>query len=155
MIPPGRGPGSGRLPQKRGSEGGSVLMLVPAAVLVLVILGAIAVDSAVVFLAQRELANRTAAAANDIAGMGLGDDDLYRRGEVALSPDRADRQIALVFDAVAPAGFDIISAVAEVNGAEVVVRAKAEVRHLFAPAIPGARRTTTVQSTSRATATGS
>ena len=46
---------------------GSVVMLVPAGVLALLVLAAIAVDGAVVFLAQREVASAAAAAANDAA----------------------------------------------------------------------------------------
>src|SRR3712207_1178709 len=45
-------------------ETGSALILMPAAVLVLVILAAIAVDAAIMFLGERELAAATAAAAN-------------------------------------------------------------------------------------------
>ncbi|MDT7548844.1 MAG: hypothetical protein QOE84_1238, partial [Actinomycetota bacterium] len=43
-------------------------MLMPAALLVLVVLGSIAVDSPRLFLAQRELPDAAAGAANDAAG---------------------------------------------------------------------------------------
>src|SRR2546430_10938029 len=62
------------------SERGSVIMLVPAAVLVLVILAAIAVDSAIVMLASRDVNNRAAAASNDIASIAI-DDDAFRSEE--------------------------------------------------------------------------
>ena len=68
--------------QARGqpTERGSVLMLVPAGGLVLVVLGAIAVDAAVAFLGQRELSNAAAAAANDAAAAALSDTHFYRGG---------------------------------------------------------------------------
>ncbi|HEX9531019.1 MAG TPA: hypothetical protein VF954_07765, partial [Acidimicrobiales bacterium] len=72
-------PGRPRAGSARLGDRGSVLLLVPAAVLVLVILGAIAVDSAVVFLGQRELANGADAAAND-AATAFSDPAFYRAG---------------------------------------------------------------------------
>ena len=133
---------------------GSVLMLVPAAVLVLLVLGAICVDSAVVFLAQRDLANRTAAAANDIAGFAVSDAAFYERaGVVALDDDRADAFVRLAFPTDRPpGGFDSWSADADAAGDRVTVVAAAEVRSIFARAIPGAADATTVRARSVATA---
>ena len=62
--PPGATAGDGV------NERGSVLLLFPAAVLIVIVLSAITVDSSIAFLAQRELANATAAAANDAASRG-------------------------------------------------------------------------------------
>jgi len=45
-----------------------VLMLMPAAVLIVLLLGAIAVDSAIVYLRQRQAYNVAFDAANDAAG---------------------------------------------------------------------------------------
>ena len=126
-------------------------MLVPAAVLVLVVLGAIAVDSAIVFLAQRNLANATAAAANDIAGRGVGAPGLSGTGAVALSPARADAYMQAVFDgAPLPAGMEWRTWDATVSGSTVEVTASAGVRHFFALAFGWAERTTVVRATSRA-----
>ena len=138
----------------RGSERGSVLMLVPAAVLVLLVLGAICVDSAIVFLAQRDLANRTAAAANDIAGFAVSDAAFYDAGgAVALDDGRADAFVRLSFDpGRLPGGFASWSADAEVAGDSVTVAAEAEVRSLFAAAVPGGPETTTVRARSVARA---
>lgn len=129
-------------------------MLVPAAVLVLFVLGAICVDSAVVFLGQRELANRTAAAANDIAGFAVSDAAFYERaGTVALDDDRADAFVRLAFPAARPpGGFASWTADADADTDRVVVAAEAEVRSIFARAIPGAPKTTTVRARSVATA---
>ena len=129
-------------------------MLVPAAVLVLLVLGAICVDSAVVFLGQRELANRTAAAANDIAGFAVSDVAFYERaGAVALDDERADAFVRLAFPAERPpGGFASWTADADADADRVVVAAEAEVRSIFARAIPGAPETTTVRARSVATA---
>ena len=78
------------------SDEGSALMLVPAGVLVLLVLGAIAIDSAVVALAQRELSDRTAAVANDVAGAGASDASFYEAGDVTLSQDAAAAYTARV-----------------------------------------------------------
>ena len=51
--------------------GAASLALVPAALLVLLVLAAIAVDSASEYLARRELAAAADAAANDAATFGL------------------------------------------------------------------------------------
>jgi hypothetical protein len=133
---------------------GSVLMLVPAAVLVLLVLGAICVDSAIVFLAQRDLANRAAAAANDIAGFAVSDASFYRAdGAVVLDEQRADAFVALSFPADrVPGGFDTWSADAEVAGDEVTVVAEARVRSVFARAMPGGADSTTVRARSVAVA---
>lgn len=61
-------------------EAGSTLLLVPSAVLVLFLLTALAVDAAAAFLAQRELADACAGAANDAAAAALDVDRLYRSG---------------------------------------------------------------------------
>ena len=133
-----------------------MLMLVPAGILVLLILGAIAVDSAVVFLAQRDLANRTAAAANDLAAAAVSDVAFYQGGgTVELRQDRATAFTELVFaPGRRPAGFASWSGSATANGRTVRVEATAEVRYVFAAAIPGAPKTTTVRARSTAVAVG-
>ena len=132
-------------------------MLVPAAVLVLLVLGAICVDSAVVFLAQRDLANRTAAAANDIAGFAVTDAAFYdRAGAVDLDDERADAFVRLAFpEDRPPGGYESWSADADAAGDVVPVGAEAEARSIFAKAIPGAPDTTTVRARSTATARSS
>jgi hypothetical protein len=129
-------------------------MLVPAAVLVLLVLGAICVDSAVVFLGQRDLANRTAATANDIAGFAVSDGAFYDGdGAVTLDDDRALAYVALAFPRErVPGGFASWQADAVTAADQVTVVAEAEVRSIFAKAIPGAPDTTTVRARSVATA---
>ena len=130
-------------------------MMVPAAVMVLLILGAIAVDSAVVLLAKRELSARVEGVANDIAGSAVDEERAYA-GEVVLDQGRADAYVSLAFDGTpAPAGFDSVTAGATVeDDRTVVVRAEGRVRFVFAPAIPGVRASTVVTAEARALATG-
>ena len=137
-----------------GNECGSVLMLVPAAVLVLVVLGAICVDSAIVFLAQRDLANRTAAAANDIAGFAVSDGAFYEQsGAVDLDDERADAFVRLAFAPDRPpGGFLSWTADADAEGDRVIVAAEAQVRSVFARAVPGGASSTTVRARSTAVA---
>ena len=147
-----------RLVARDARQRGSVLLLFPAAVLVVVVLAAIAVDAAIAFLGQREVANAVAAAANDAAGAGVGDQAFYRQGSVDLDPSAAavvaEEQVRAVLD---PGRFhDVavdVTVVPRRAGcpARVRVRATATVDALFANALPGGPRQTRVQ----AVATGS
>lgn len=142
------GPGSG--------QRGSVLMLMPAAVLVLVVLGAIAVDSAVVYLAEREVGSAAAAAANDAAGAAMSDGDFYRSGgEVTLDPGRAAAVAQASAAARLPRELELLGPPrVEVAGRQVCVRVAARVRRIFAPAIPGGVADATVEAQAGATAVG-
>ena len=87
---------------------GSVLMLMPAAVLVLVVLGAVAVDFSIAFLGERELANAASAAANDAAAAAI-DEPLFREtGRVVLDCGRANE--------VAQASFKLFQSRARMKG---------------------------------------
>ena len=55
------------MPNRTSVERGSSLLLFPAGVLIVMVLAAMAVDTSIAFMGQRELANATAAAANDAA----------------------------------------------------------------------------------------
>jgi Flp pilus assembly protein TadG len=138
----------------KGDERGSVLMLMPAAILVLIVLGAIAVDSAVTFLAQRELMNAAAAAANDAATSALVDRSFYEGGgALVLDRARAEQVAATSIAASQPQGLALQGApVVNVDGASVCVELTARVHHLFAHAIPGVAHDTTVSARASATA---
>lgn len=115
------------------AEDGSALMLVPAAVLVLLVLAAIAVDTAVVLLAQRDLVNRTAAAANDVAALAADDGAFYERGQVTIDEDVADAYVGRAFGAATPSQYRSWGADAHTAGGDtVVVEAWADVRPVFA-----------------------
>ena len=135
-------------------ERGSALMLMPAAVLVFLVLGAIAVDFAVAFLAEREVSNAAAAAANDAAGAALDRDRFYDDGVVRLDAARAT---SVGRSAVAAAGLDDLDDVdvrVQVSpGAPVVtVTVSARARYLFATALPGGPDGVDVEATATATA---
>lgn len=133
------------------SERGSVLALVPATVLVVVILAAIAVDSAYVFLAQRALAAEVAGAANDIAGLAVDDVAFYSEGSLALSSAEAETYVARRFGRT-PEPLAEVTATVTVSGPSVTVSAVGRVRRIFGAAIPGLGREVEVSARTTATA---
>jgi Flp pilus assembly protein TadG len=136
-------------------EGGSVLMLMPAAVLVFIVLGAIAVDFAVVFLGEREVANAAASAANDAASQAVDRDRIYATATVHLDPAVAARVAAR---SVAAAGLDghldgiVVTTRVTPGRPEVTVTVRARVHHRFASALPGGPEGVDVEATAVATA---
>jgi Flp pilus assembly protein TadG len=139
---------------RRGHPGerGSVLALLPAAVLVFLVLGALAVDFAHAWSAERQMANAAAAAANDVASRAIDLDLLYETGELRLRPDRA---ASIAADSLARQGVDRLSAVVtsvEVDGGTVVVTVAGWSPYLFAAAVPGGPDGVAVEATARATA---
>ena len=130
-------------------------MLMPAAVLVLVVLGALCVDSAVLFLGEREVANGGDAAAESVAAR-LVDEDWYRStGEVRLvcNTERVLAVATASFEARAPDWLaDPALEVVSCAGATVTIRATATVGFVFARALPGARDRGVVSATASATA---
>lgn len=109
-------------------------MLLPAAVLIVVILGAIAVDRAVVFGAQRDLVASAQAAADNGASLGVDLDRLRVDGEVEPDLEAIDRAIGLAAASLEP-GTTLIW---YLQGDDVVVELEREVALVFAPGVPGA-----------------
>ncbi|MBW3580670.1 MAG: hypothetical protein KY431_06500, partial [Actinobacteria bacterium] len=104
-----------------GAEHASVLVLMPTAVLIFLVLGALAVDAAAVFLAQRQLANAAVAAANDAVAAAVDVDSFYSVGQVRLLPTEAQR---IADETVLRLGLDRLSEirpVASVRGPVVEV----------------------------------
>ena len=122
-----------------------MLLLFPAAILIVVVLAAIAVDSAIVFLGQREVANAVSAAANDAAGKGVGNRAFYEGARVDLDPatvrQLAVDQVVAALDGGRFAGLQVDVDVAPASSSScppvVRVRAHASVSPLFAAALPG------------------
>ena len=122
-----------------------MLLLFPAAVLIVLVLAAVAVDSAIVFLGQREVANAVAAAANDAVGEGVGNRAFYQDGRVDLDPATVRRlAVDQVVAALDGGRFSDLGVEVEVSPAAssecppvVRVRAAASVSSLFAAALPG------------------
>lgn len=135
---------------------GSTLLLFPVGVLIVVILAAITVDSAIVFLGQREVANSVAAAANDAATIGVGNRAFYRAGTVELDGATVDQlarervRAALDPDRFHDLRVDVTVVAASGNGCPPTVRvhASATVAYVFARAVPGAPRRATVEANS-------
>jgi Flp pilus assembly protein TadG len=116
-------------------------------VLIMVALAAMAVDSSIAFLAQRELTNATAAAANDAATEALSDRSFYQGDRLELSASAVEavavdrvfqlvdqtrhHDLAVQADALPPTG----------AGCSWTVRvvASSKVDELFGRALPGSR----------------
>lgn len=75
------------------NQRGSVLMLMPALVLVLLMLGAISVDSAIAYLGHRELQDFTASVADQAANAALDKPAFYGGGTVRID-EAAAQQVA-------------------------------------------------------------
>lgn len=130
-----------------------MLVLMPAAVLVFLVLGALAVDAAGVFLAQRRLANAAVAAANDAVARAVDVEGFYGDGSLRLLPTQAQR---IADDTVERLRFDDLEdvrSVTSVRGEVVEVTLTARVRHIFSGAVPGGPETADVAATAVADAT--
>ena len=139
--------------REAGSERATVLVLMPAAVLVLLVLGALAVDAGATFLAHRELANAAVAAANDAVAAAVDVDGFYGGGRIGLLPAEAQR---IADETVGRMGLDRLSdvhAAATVRGSSVEVTVTARVGHIFSRAVPGGADSAPVAATATADAT--
>lgn len=74
--------------RRQAHDTGSVLFLYPVGFLIVVLLGAIAVDLGNVWLQQRRLADAADSAANDAVTFGLDQDVLRGEGVIALDDGR-------------------------------------------------------------------
>jgi Flp pilus assembly protein TadG len=130
------------------SDRGSVLLLFPAAFMIVLVLGSLAIDSGAVFLQQRELAIAAGAAANDAVTLGLDPDLLRDDGEARLDPDRV-RQV--VDQTLARRGVlaELIEPpqVVIVDDSRVEVTLVAHASYVIAPALPGRTDGRTVRAT--------
>lgn len=139
-------------------ERGSTLLLFPAALLIMLALAAITVDSAIAFQAQRQLAHATAAAANDAATEALSDEAFYQGDRIELSATAVEEiavdkvrgliaathhyDLSVTAVAVAPAAGDCAWTVR--------VTASSRVDELFGKAMPGSDGHVTVRAVSTA-----
>jgi Flp pilus assembly protein TadG len=126
-------------------ERGSVLILIPALVLVLLVLGAIAVDASVAYLARRQLDDFTASAADRAAASAFDKASFYGSGDVRIDPTAAEAVVAQEESAAVRGGLDIVSVTVSVGptGQSVTVAAVARARTVFGLAV-GGRQTFTV-----------
>lgn len=121
-------------------------MLMPVAVLIVVILGAIAVDRAVIFGAQRDLVATAQAAANDGVAAGV-DVGALRSGTAgAIDRSRLDRAVR----AAAAQADGAVAVRWSLEGQTLVVVLEREVSLIFGPAVPGVSGRQSVRATARA-----
>lgn len=141
---------------RASAERGSALMLVPATVLVLLVLGALAVDAAIVFSGERRIADAAAAAANDAAVAALTEQAFQRCGRLRLDPaaaaDAARQSFALAAEGLAASPTVTVRSGPAERTVEVVVSARGQVRALFAGAVGGGPAVRTVDATAVVTA---
>ena len=122
------------------SDRGSVLALVPAALLVLIVLAAIAVDTTTEYLARRELAAAADAAANDAVTFGLDEARFRETGEFVLDPERAEEAVRRALAARSSTVIDRAAVAVDSDPEEgtVTVTLRSSAHLVFSPALPGA-----------------
>ena len=119
-------------------ERGSTLLLFPAAVLVLMVLGAIAVDLGSVYAAGRTLVREVGGGADDAAAR-LDIAHLRATGDAVIDLDAARRSVLadLALDPLPgrPAGPVVVALGAPPD--TIVVEAARDIPHVFGRAVPG------------------
>jgi hypothetical protein len=127
-------------------------MLMPAGVLVVLLLGAIAFDLSLVFLRQRQASSLAVDVANDVATAALDEDAFRADGVFQLDPERADELGRSLVES-SDLGEDVVEMEVVVLEPDAVeVRVVVQVEYVFAKAIPGASDGTTVEATATAVA---
>jgi len=126
-----------RLRSRAPTERGSVLMLVPAGFLILVTLAALAVDSAADYLAQQQLHDALAAAANDAVTAGLSNQSFYSAGAVRIDARDAGRVVCLTVAAQSDRELHGLQLRMAVSRTAIRLRGTATVDAVFGRAIPG------------------
>lgn len=138
----------------RRQDGGSAWVLAPAAVLILVVLAAMSVDSAATFLGQRQLADAAATAATDAASAALSESSFYSSGTIAIDP-RIARQVATSAARGADLSGVVLTGVyVTVTAATVCVRLTGAVHAIFGRALPGIAHLHPVQASAVASTRG-
>ena len=116
---------------------GSVLALIPAGFLVLVLLAALAVDSAVAYLGRQQLQDSLSAAANDAVTAGLSDASFYRHGALILDPAAAARAVCAAVASQGDSTLHGVEVAMAVDGDTIRLIGSATVDAVFGTAIPG------------------
>lgn len=121
----------------RRPEGGSALALVPAGFLVIILLGGIALDSAVTYLGQQQLHDALTAAANDAAGAAIDNASFYREGRLVLDPVSAATIVCQSVEAQRFSQLHDVQVFVSTQGPDINVTGSAVVDGVFGRAIPG------------------
>lgn len=139
----------------RGDRG-TVLLLMPAAVFAVMVLGAIAVDVGLVSLRAQQLRFVADSAAGDALGA-LDVDELRSRGRVRIDRARATELIrsGIARGPLPDAEITAVSIDSDRSGRiEIAVRLRFEAELVIAPALPGRSGPVTVTATGRALVVG-
>jgi hypothetical protein len=124
------------LPRRR-SDRGSVLMLVPAGLLIVLVMASIAVDMSLVQLRQRQAHDLAAGAAND-AVTAAADVREIRTGGYSVDPAAATAVVDRIVAASELAPEVVGRPVVRVTGNVVEVELSLYADYVFAGAVPGA-----------------
>jgi hypothetical protein len=137
---------------RRGAdERGSVLMLVPAGVLVVFVLASIAVDMSLVHLRKRQAFDLASSAANDAATAGA-DQAALRSGSYVIEPGSARAVVDDVVGASELAPHLAAPPSVTVTAEGVSVEITLEADYIFAGVVPGAPDGTVVAASATAVA---
>lgn len=137
--------------QGRDAARGSVLLLMPSAVLVICVLGALALDIGQSRVRARELQAVAASAAND-ALAAVDTDELRSSGRVVIDQRRAAEVVAasVALGPLPAATVEAVQVLSDHTGRiEIVVRLGLDVDLILTPAIAGAARDIHVSATER------
>ena len=121
----------------RRTERGSVLILVPAGFLILVTLATLAVDSVATYLAQQQLHDGLAAAANDAVTAGLSNQSFYSRATTTIDPGAAARIVCVTMAAQSDSNLHELRLWMAESRTAVRLEGTATVDAVFGRAIPG------------------
>jgi hypothetical protein len=136
---------------RRRVDRASVLLLVPAALLIVLVMASIAVDMSLVHLRRRQAYDLAAGAAND-AVTAAADEGSLRAGGYRVDPDRAQQVVERIVAASDLAPDVAASPTVRVTGDSVAVEVSLYADYIFAGVIPGTRDGTTVTASASATA---
>ncbi|MCP3934571.1 MAG: hypothetical protein GY708_04270 [Actinomycetia bacterium] len=134
----------------RRNERGSALLLVPAGIIIVMALGAMTVNAALSYMAERSAARLASEVANDLATLGLDDEHFRSTGEYQLVPDISTLANDRVAVAVTSAGGAFVPGTLQISvrrlGAdEIEVRVTADVELLLhTPGGPTTRQVSAV-----------
>jgi hypothetical protein len=136
---------------RRRVDRASVLLLVPAALLIVLVMASIAVDMSLVHLRRRQAYDLAAGAAND-AVTAAADEGSLRAGGYRVDPDRAQQVVERIVAASDLAPDVAAPPTVRVTGDSVAVEVSLHADYIFAGVIPGTADGTTVTASASATA---
>jgi hypothetical protein len=136
---------------RRRVDRASVLLLVPAALLIVLVMASIAVDMSLVHLRRRQAYDLAAGAAND-AVTAAADEGSLRAGGYRVDPDRAQQVVERIVAASDLAPDVAAPPTVRVTGDSVSVEVSLYADYIFAGVIPGTPDGTTVTASASATA---